>query len=140
MLLHRLLIIKSPTLKGEKMIEKNRENPPLCECDEIHDDIIERRRASMPMESELYDLSDFFKILGDSTRINILFAIDEAPICVCDIARLLSMTKSAVSHQLKILRQADLVTYKKSGKNVFYSLADSHVRDIIEKALEHIKE
>ena len=122
------------------MIEKNRENPPVCECEEIHSDLIEYRRENMPCESELYDLSDFFKILGDSTRINILFAIDGEPMCVCDIAKLLSMTKSAVSHQLKILRQADLVTYKKSGKNVFYTLADDHVRDIIEKALEHIKE
>ena len=122
------------------MLEKHLENPPLCECDEVHTDIVEKRRANMPEESELYELSDFFKILGDSTRINILFAIDGAPMCVCDIARLLSMTKSAVSHQLKILRQADLVTYKKSGKNVFYTLADDHVRDIIEKALEHTKE
>ena len=122
------------------MLEKHLENPPICECDEVHTDIVEKRRANMPEESELYELSDFFKILGDSTRINILFAIDGAPMCVCDIARLLSMTKSAVSHQLKILRQADLVTYKKSGKNVFYTLADDHVRDIIEKALEHIKE
>lgn len=122
------------------MLEKHIENPPFCECDEVHTDIVEKRRANMPEESELYELSDFFKILGDSTRINILFAIDGAPMCVCDIARLLSMTKSAVSHQLKILRQADLVTYKKSGKNVFYTLADDHVRDIIEKALEHIKE
>ena len=122
------------------MIEKNRENPPVCECEEIHTDLIEHRRENMPEESELYDLSDFFKILGDSTRINILFAIDGEPMCVCDIANVLGMTKSAVSHQLKILRQSDLVTYRKSGKNVFYSLADEHVRDIIEKALEHIKE
>ena len=122
------------------MIEKNREDGPICECEEVHGAVIEEKRERMPAESELYDLSDFFKILGDSTRISILFAIDGEPMCVCDIARLLSMTKSAVSHQLKILRRADLVTYKKSGKNVFYSLADDHVRDIIEKALEHIKE
>ncbi len=122
------------------MLRGNFENPPVCECDEVHTDKVEKQKGSMPNEADLYELSDFFKILGDSTRINILFAIDGEPMCVCDIARLLSMTKSAVSHQLKILRQADLVTYKKSGKNVFYSLADDHVRDIIEKALEHIKE
>ena len=114
--------------------------PPTCECEEIHSDIIEKKREEMPTESTLYDLSDFFKVLGDSTRISILFAIDGEPMCVCDIANLLGMTKSAVSHQLKILRQSDLVTYRKSGKNVFYTLADDHVRDIIEKALEHIKE
>lgn len=113
---------------------------PSCECEELHSEVIEKRRAEMPDESTLYDLADFFKILGDSTRVSILFAIDGDPMCVCDIANLLGMTKSAVSHQLKILRQSDLVTYRKSGKNVFYSLADDHVRDIIEKALEHIKE
>ena len=115
-------------------------NAPLCECEELHSDIIEKKREEMPDENTLYDLSDFFKILGDSTRVKILFAIDGEPMCVCDIADLLGMTKSAVSHQLKILRQSDLITYRKSGKNVFYTLADDHVRDIIEKALEHIKE
>ena len=119
---------------------KEEANLPLCECHEVHEDIVEMRRREMPDESTLYDLSDFFKVLGDSTRINILFAIDGRPMCVCDIANLLGMTKSAVSHQLKILRQSDLVIYKKIGKNVIYSLADDHVRDIVEKALEHIKE
>lgn len=121
-----------------KMCEK--ENVPVCECDEIHTDVVKNRKSMMPDEETLYDLSDFFKIFGDSTRMSILFAIDGEPMCVCDIAELLGMTKSAVSHQLKILRQSDLITYKKSGKNVFYTLADDHVRDIIEKALEHIKE
>ena len=115
-------------------------NAPLCECEELHSDIIEKKREEMPDESTLYELSDFFKIHGDSTRVKILFAIDGEPMCVCDIADLLGMTKSAVSHQLKVLRQSDLIKYRKSGKNVFYTLADDHVRDIIEKALEHIKE
>ena len=115
-------------------------NVPLCECEELHEEVIDKKREEMPDENTLYDLSDFFKILGDSTRVKILFAIDGEPMCVCDIADLLGMTKSAVSHQLKILRQSDLITYRKSGKNVFYTLADDHVRDIIEKALEHIKE
>ena len=113
---------------------------PECECEELHSEVIEKKREEMPELSTLYDLSDFFKILGDSTRISILFAIDGEPMCVCDIAELLGMTKSAVSHQLKILRQSDLITYRKSGKNVFYTLADDHVRDIIEKALDHINE
>ncbi len=116
------------------------ENMPTCECEEVHIDIVKKRREEMPDEEMLYELSDFFKIFGDSTRISILFAIDASPMCVCDIAETLGMTKSAVSHQLKILRQSDIVTYRKSGKNVFYSLADDHVRDIIEKALEHINE
>lgn len=121
---------------------KNEENKqlPFCECEELHTDIIELKRRSMPDEETLYDLADFFKIFGDSTRMSILFAIDGEPICVCDIAELLGMTKSAVSHQLKILRQSGLIKYRKVGKNVFYSLADGHVRDIIETALEHNKE
>ena len=113
---------------------------PICDGDELHEERIEKGRAVMPPEDELYELSDFFKVFGDSTRIRILFAIDGGPLCVCDIAELLGMTKSAVSHQLKILRSSDLVTYRRSGKNVFYELADGHVRDIIEKALEHIRE
>ena len=121
-----------------KIYEKT--SAPSCECEQVHTDIVRNKRALMPDEETLYDLSDFFKIFGDSTRMSILFAIDGAPMCVCDIAELLGMTKSAVSHQLKILRQSDLITYRKSGKNVFYTLADDHVRDIIEKALEHIKE
>ena len=113
---------------------------PCCECEELHSEVIEKKKREMPELSELYDLADFFKIFGDSTRMSILFAIDGEPMCVCDIAELLGMTRSAVSHQLKILRQSDLITYRKSGKNVFYTLADGHVKDIIEKALEHIKE
>ena len=112
----------------------------VCECDKIHVSKVEDRREDMPCTEKLYELSDFFKIFADSTRISILFAIDKEPLCVCDIAHLLGMTKSAVSHQLKLLRQASLVTYRRAGKNVFYSLADDHVRDIIEKALEHIEE
>ena len=122
------------------MIEIERKTIPVCEEHELHRDRIEAGRRNMPPECELYDLSDFFKVLGDSTRIKILFAIDGGALCVCDIAELVGITKSAVSHQLKILRSADLVTYKKVGKNVFYELADDHVRHIIECALEHIRE
>ena len=122
------------------MRDFERLDAPSCECCELHSAEIEHTRKNMPPETELYELSDFFKVLGDSTRMKILFAIDDGPLCVCDIAALLGMTKSAVSHQLKILRQCDLVTYKKLGKNVFYEPADEHVRDIIEKALEHIRE
>ena len=117
-----------------------KEMTPLCECEETHPELIKKKREALPEDVTLYALSDFFKILGDSTRMSILYAIDGEPMCVCDIAALLGMTKSAVSHQLKILRHNALVIYKKVGKNVFYSLADDHVRDIIEKALEHIKE
>lgn len=111
-----------------------------CECHEEHTELIEQGKAILPETTELYNLSDFFKVLGDSTRLGILFVIDRAPMCVCDIAVALGMTKSAVSHQLKVLRQNRLVKYSKVGKNVFYELSDDHVRDIIEKALEHIEE
>ncbi|BCN30748.1 ArsR/SmtB family transcription factor [Anaeromicropila herbilytica] len=110
------------------------------DCDVIHPDIVEKVKVVMPEESELYDLSDFFKVLGDSTRVKILWALDESEMCVCDIAVLLNMTKSAVSHQLKSLRSANLVKNRKEGKVVFYSLTDNHVREIVEMGLEHIRE
>ena len=113
---------------------------PSCSDHEIHYTAIKRAGERMPIPEVLYDLSDFFKIFGDSTRLGILFALDGAELCVCDIASLLGMTKSAVSHQLKILRQNDLVRYRREGKNVIYSLADDHVRTIIEFALDHINE
>ena len=111
-----------------------------CESTEIHHEAVLKKKMEMPEVQTLYELADFFKIFGDSTRVSILFALDGDPMCVCDIAELLTMTKSAVSHQLKVLRQSALVKYRKIGKNVFYTLADDHVRDIIEKALEHISE
>ena len=95
---------------------------------------------TLPAAEVLYTLSDFFKIFGDSTRLYILFALDAGPMCVCDLAALFNMSVSAVSHQLKILRQSRLVTYKKQGKHIIYSLADSHVKDILETALVHIEE
>lgn len=122
------------------MIEDMKREEAVCDHDGHHDAAVAAARVNMPREETLYELADFFKIFGDSTRMSILFAIDKAPMCVCGIAELLGMTKSAVSHQLKILRQSALVTYKKSGKNVYYTLADDHVRDIIEKALDHINE
>ena len=122
------------------MKKDNTAEVPICECDQVHPEAVEKSREYMPSEKELYSLCSFFKLLGDCTRTRILLAIATAPMCVCDIATLLDMTKSAVSHQLKILRQSNLVRYKKSGKNVFYSLADDHVCDIVVKALEHIKE
>ena len=122
------------------MSKELKNSTPMCECHEVHSATVEKRRESMPDAETLYDLADFFKILGDSTRISILFAIDGEPLCVCDVAELLGMTKSAVSHQLKILRQSSLVKYRRVGKNVFYSLADSHVLTILLQGLEHIKE
>ena len=113
---------------------------PCCEVPEVHPERIARARQALPDEDALFALADLYKIFGDSTRLNILFAIDDGPLCVCDIAELLGMTKSAVSHQLRILRASDLIACRRVGKNVYYSPADDHVRAIIETALDHIRE
>ena len=112
----------------------------FCDCKVIHGDVVNRVSKKMPNDEDIYDLSDFFKVLGDSTRVKIIWALDQNEMCVCDIAVLLNMTKSAISHQLRSLKQADLVTFRKEGKGVFYSLKDDHVKDIFEKGMEHIKE
>jgi len=112
----------------------------FCDCDVIHGDVVEAVKKKMPEEDILYDLSDFFKVLGDSTRVKIMWALDEREMCVCDLAVLLNMTKSAISHQLKSLRQANLVKFRRDGKVVYYSLSDDHVKEIFEKGLEHIRE
>ncbi len=117
-----------------------RENLVFCDCDVIHGDVVEAARARMIDEGELYDLADFFKIMGDSTRVKILCALDAGEMCVCDLAVLLNMTKSAISHQLRSLRQANLVRPRRDGKVVYYALSDDHVRDIFEKGMEHIRE
>lgn len=111
-----------------------------CDCDVIHAEVVEKVRQVMPEENELYNLADFFKVLGDSTRARMIWALDENEMCVCDLAVLLNMTKSAISHQLKSLRAAKLVKFRREGKVVFYSLADDHVKQIFEKGLEHIRE
>lgn len=112
----------------------------LCDCDVIHADVVNAVKRNIPDEDELYDLSDFFKVLGDSTRVRIMWALDENEMCVCDLAVLLNMTKSAISHQLRSLRDANLVKYRRDGKVVYYSLSDDHVKSIFEKGLEHIRE
>jgi len=111
-----------------------------CDCEVIHPEVVNKVRTIMPVEDELFDLADFFKVFGDSTRVKIMWALDESEMCVCDLAVLLNMTKSAVSHQLKLLRAANLVKNRKEGKVVFYSLKDDHVKEILEKGLEHIRE
>ena len=112
----------------------------ICDCEVIHGDIVDEVKKRMPEDEDIYDLSDFFKVLGDSTRMRIIWALDESEMCVCDIAVLLNMTKSAISHQLRALRNANLVKFRREGKTVFYSLKDKHVRDIYEIGMEHIKE
>lgn len=111
-----------------------------CEFVQTHKDLANRVLESMPPESSLYELADLYKIFGDSTRIKILYVLFESEMCVCDLALILNMTPSAVSHQLKVLKQARLVRFRKEGKSVIYSLADNHVKTIIDQGIEHINE
>ena len=111
-----------------------------CDCNAIHEDIVNQVRDKMPQEERLYDLAELFKVFGDSTRIRILWALHEVEMCVCDIAVLLNMTQSAISHQLRVLKQANLVKNRKEGKVVYYSLVDDHVREIFDQGLIHINE
>ncbi len=111
-----------------------------CDAQELHPDLLTIVNEQMPPEEELYNLAELFKIFGDSTRIRILFVLFEAEVCVCDLAHALNMTQSAISHQLRILKQNKLVKNRREGKSIFYSLADDHVRTIIAQGLEHIEE
>ena len=111
-----------------------------CDSVEVHEELLKIVNETMPDENELYDLAELFKVFGDSTRIRILYVLFEAEVCVCDLAAALNMTQSAISHQLKILKQNKLVKNRREGKSIFYSLADDHVRSIIAQGREHIEE
>ena len=122
---------------GERMEERKDE---ICEGCEVHEDLLKIVNETLPEETELYDLAELFKVFGDSTRIRILCVLFEAEVCVCDLAKVLNMTQSAISHQLRILKQNKLVKNRREGKSIFYSLADDHVRTIINQGRDHIEE
>lgn len=111
-----------------------------CEFICIHEDVVKDVKDHLPSDEKLIDLADFFKIFGDTTRIKILYVLFQSEMCVCDIANLLTMSQSAISHQLRTLKQMDLVKFRREGKTVFYSLADSHIKTIINQGMEHINE
>ncbi len=115
-------------------------NEGTCEFMHVHDEIVGRVEQVMPDEQQLLDLSEFFKVFGDSTRIKILYVLSQSEMCVCDIATLLQMGQSAISHQLRILKQMRLVNFRREGKTVFYSLADDHIQTILNQGMEHIEE
>lgn len=117
-----------------------REKAPCCEQEIFHEDLIASVERDLPEDEVLYDLAELFKMFADSTRVKILYALFESELCVCDIAKVLNLTQSAVSHQLRILKGGKLVKYRREGKVVFYSLADDHVRSIIEMGMDHISE
>lgn len=109
-----------------------------CDCDVIHEDVVAAVSGRMPSDDGVMALADFFSVFADSTRVRILWALDQAELCVCDIAVLLNMTKSAISHQLRVLREKDLVRTRRDGKVIYYALADEHVKEIFETAVTHL--
>ena len=111
-----------------------------CFCNIIHDDLVTHVRNKLPNDEILYDLSEFFKVFGDSTRIKIICSLFENEMCVCDLAALLGVTQSAISHQLRTLKAARLVRYRREGKVVYYSLDDEHIKHIFDEGLRHITE
>ena len=119
---------------------EERHGVECCEESFVHQEILNRVQEALPDEDTLYDLTELFRIFGDSTRVRILYVLFESEMCVCDIAALLGMTQSAISHQLRALKNARLVKARREGKTVFYSLADDHVKTIIDQGLDHVKE
>ena len=114
-------------------------NEFTCDCNIIHEDIVKQTLEKMPDENLFNKLAEFFKILGDTTRTRILFALDQNEMCVCDIANVLGMTKSSISHQLSLLRRSGIVKCRKEGKEVYYMLDDEHVKEVFEVGVEHIE-
>ena len=110
-----------------------------CNCDVIHEDVVNEVRSKLQTKEDYIQLAALFKLFGDGTRVQILNALEQSEMCVCDLAALLGVTKSAVSHQLKALRLANLVKFRKEAQIVYYSLADDHVKEIIDKGFEHLK-
>ena len=123
-----------PSREEQKMLEA------VCKTQIIHEQTVRTVLAGMPEEAKLFELAELFKVFGDSTRIRILCALAQEELCVCDIAALLGMTQSAISHQLRVLKQARLVRYRKEGKVVYYALDDEHVRTIFADGLAHVAE
>ena len=111
---------------------------PLCTSHETHREVIDK--ISMPDDEHFFDLAEFFSVMGDSTRIKILYLLFEGEMCVCDISEKLSMSMSAISHQLRVLKQMGLVRNRREGKTIFYALADSHIATILNQGLDHIEE
>ena len=112
----------------------------MCEITTIHKDMVNKVKNSIPGDELIYDLAEFFKVFADSTRMKIIYALMEGELCVCDIATVVGTTQSAISHQLRILKQSKLVKYRKDGKVVYYSLDDEHIAEIVKKGREHIEE
>lgn len=116
------------------------ERLPVCDCESVHQDLVDAVKPQLLDGAEAIDLASLFKLFGDGTRVRIMQALRLHELCVCDLACLLGMTKSAISHQLKALRLSNLVKFCREGQNVFYSLADEHVEAILDLGLDHLRE
>ena len=116
------------------------EHSECCQRTEIHEDLLTLVRNTLPSDDALFELAELFKVFGDSTRIRILYVLLEAEVCVCDLAEVLNMSQSAISHQLSILKRSRLVKNRREGKSMFYSLADEHVRTMLSQGMEHVEE
>lgn len=112
----------------------------LFECTILHEDVVNEVKKKIPQDEMIYDLAEFFKVFADSTRMKIIYALMENELCVCDIANIVQTTQSAISHQLRLLKQSKLVKFRKEGKVVYYSLDDEHISQIVKKGREHIEE
>jgi len=122
------------------VMENNERKIESCNGNIIHEDIVVRVKDQLPAEETLYDLAELFKVFGDTTRIKIICALFESEMCVCDLSCLLNMTQSAISHQLRVLKSARLVKFRRKGKVVYYSLDDEHIKHIYDAGLNHISE
>ena len=111
-----------------------------CSCNVIHKEVVENVKNKLPKEETLYDLAELFKVFGDSTRIKIICSLFESEMCVCDLSVLLNISQSAISHQLRVLKSARLVKFRRAGKVIYYSLDDEHIKQIVDAGLHHITE
>ncbi len=119
---------------------KNDMEVECCDVVATHEETIQKVKSGMPADETMKELADFYKVFGDGTRVRILCVLLQAEVCVCDLAELLGMTQSAISHQLRVLKQMKLVKNRREGKTVYYSLADRHIQTIISQGMEHIAE
>lgn len=128
------------TTNTTKVKKSQKQDPIRCDCDVIHEEVVAEVQKKLPSEEILHDVADLFKVFGDATRVRILRALAESELCVCDIAFLLDKTQSAISHQLRVLKQVSLVKSRREGKIMYYSLADHHVELILDQGFEHVTE
>ena len=125
---------------GKRRMQEEKTEIERCDFIHVHEDVVKKVKEHIPAERELNDLAEFFKVFGDVTRLKLLSVLFHSEMCVCDLAKTLNMTQSAISHQLRILKQMKLVKNRREGKTVFYSLADGHIKTIINQGMEHIQE